>query len=322
MNVVLSKNEIPLVSVCMTAYNQAAYIIDAIEGVLMQQTNFRFELLIGEDYGNKDDTLRICREYEQKYSDIIKVVYDGHNHGMVANEQRLIDAAKGKYIAFCEADDYWIDPLKLQKQVKVLESNTQYSACACQSRVIYENNKKDYYLLNGKAIKDSEISFLDIINNRSGFQTASFIFRSCIIKNVDPIPITINGWDRAVFILCSLKGNIYWLKEDMAVYRKNKDGISSRVNYALMKKDVDIIPWFKSISNKSVINDLKSHVYYAIMLNSIKLNFIHLLYLYVLCNIYIHRSSNDLKQLQSSVVECFNYKLPWFVRRIKNLLLR
>lgn len=305
-----------VVSVLMTSYNQAKYIKDAIEGVLMQQTNFNIELLIGEDAGNKDNSLEICREYEKKYPEIIRVIYDGKNHGMVANEQRLIDLAKGKYIAFCEADDYWIDPLKLQKQVDILESNPKISACASQSRIIYGTDKLNYHLLNQKLSNNQEITFIDLIEGNGGFQTASFIFRAKNIKNLPPIPNKINGWDRAVFLLNAYYGNIYWFKDEMAVYRKNDDGISSWVTYDLMRRDLDMIKWFKAIDKKFPINELKSHLYYAIMLNSIKLSVLNLFHCYVLCVFFAQKSKSELPQLKMHAKENFMYRLPKTLRRI------
>ena len=171
-----------IVSVCMTAYNQAKYLVEAVESILMQQTDFQFELLIGEDLSNKDNTLEICREYELKYPHIVKVIHDGKNHGMVANEQRLMDAAKGKYIAFCEADDYWIDSLKLQKQVNVLEKHPEYSACACQSKIINGFNKDEYRLLSDYN-EDTTFDTTYLLQVGCKFQTASFIFRKSNILN-------------------------------------------------------------------------------------------------------------------------------------------
>ena len=305
----------PLVTVCMTAYNQAKYIVDAIEGVLMQQTNFAFELLIGEDSSTKDNTLEICRNYEKQYPDIIKVVYDGKNYGMVANEQRLMNAAQGKYIAFCEADDYWIDPQKLQKQVDILKKNLQYSACACQSRVIYGTNKEKWKLLS-KSTEDRTITLNDILNTEGEFQTASFIFLAKNIRNITPMPVTINGWDRAVFILNAYKGDIYWLKDEMAVYRKNEDGISSWVTFDLMKRDIDMIPWFFQVDVKFPLNALKSHIYYGIISNAREINVFNLLKYYVYILFYIRKSEIDMTVLKQGAKKTLEYRMPRFLRRV------
>jgi glycosyltransferase involved in cell wall biosynthesis len=114
----------PLVSVNMITYNHAPYIAQAIEGVLQQKTNFPFELVIGEDCST-DGTREIVFEYQKKYPDIIRVITSDQNVGAKKNGYRLRKACRGKYIAFCEGDDYWHHPGKLQKQADYLESHPE-----------------------------------------------------------------------------------------------------------------------------------------------------------------------------------------------------
>lgn len=112
----------PLVSVHMITYNHAPYIAQTIEGVLQQKTNFPFELVIGEDCST-DGTREIVFEYQKKYPDIIRVITSDKNVGMKRNSYRTMKACRGKYIAFCEGDDYWHRPDKLQIQVDYLEGH-------------------------------------------------------------------------------------------------------------------------------------------------------------------------------------------------------
>ncbi len=114
----------PLVSVKMITYNHAPFIAQAIEAVLQQKTNFPFELVIGEDCST-DGTRKIVFEYQEKYPDIIRVLTSEKNVGMKKNSYRTIKACRGKYIAFCEGDDYWHREDKLQKQVAYLESHPE-----------------------------------------------------------------------------------------------------------------------------------------------------------------------------------------------------
>lgn len=120
--------ETPLVSICCITYNHAPYIRKCLDGFLMQKVDFPFEIIIGEDCST-DNTRRICEEYADKNPDIINLLPSECNLGAVENERRVMQTAKGKYIAFCEGDDYWTDPLKLQKQVDFLESNSDYTVC-------------------------------------------------------------------------------------------------------------------------------------------------------------------------------------------------
>ena len=109
------------VSVCMITYNHESYIHQAIEGVLTQNTTFPYKLVIGEDY-SADGTRKICQEYANLYPDKIDLLPSSSNLGMQRNFSRTLNVCTGKYIALCEGDDYWTDPMKLQKQIDILEN--------------------------------------------------------------------------------------------------------------------------------------------------------------------------------------------------------
>lgn len=115
----------PIVSVRMSTYNHEPYIAQAIEGVVTQETEYPFELIIGEDCST-DRTREIVFEYQKKYPDIIRVIAWDKNVGMRKNGRRAYMACRGKYIAICEGDDYWHHPGKLQKQIDFLENHPDY----------------------------------------------------------------------------------------------------------------------------------------------------------------------------------------------------
>lgn len=121
------KKCIPLVSICSITYNHALYIRQCLEGFLMQKTNFAFEVIINDDCST-DGTTEILKEYAEKYPHIIKPIFQQENQyqkgvrGMFQNI--VLPRAHGKFIAICEGDDYWTDPLKLQKQVDFFQKNS------------------------------------------------------------------------------------------------------------------------------------------------------------------------------------------------------
>lgn len=120
-----------LVSVCCLAYNHEPFIRQCLEGFIMQKTNFKFEVLIHDD-ASTDNTADIIREYEERFPEIIKPVYQTKNQyskGIDITQTIQYPRAKGKYIALCEGDDYWIDPNKLQRQVEFLENHEEYGLC-------------------------------------------------------------------------------------------------------------------------------------------------------------------------------------------------
>ncbi len=110
----------------MITYNHSAYVAQAIDGILMQQADFDFELVIGEDFST-DNTRAICEDYASKYPQIIKLLPAEKNLGMMPNFVRTLKACKGLYVALCEGDDYWTDKNKLKIQIENLQKNSKYS---------------------------------------------------------------------------------------------------------------------------------------------------------------------------------------------------
>jgi len=109
----------PLVSVLMITYNHAEYLAEAIEGVVSQQCDFPFELVIGED-ASTDETRKIALDYQRRYPEIVRVIHSASNVGMNANGHRVFMSARGEYVAYCEGDDYWCSPFKLARQVALI----------------------------------------------------------------------------------------------------------------------------------------------------------------------------------------------------------
>lgn len=115
----------PKISVCMPTYNQEGYIAQAIEGVLMQK-GCDYELIIADD-GSTDGTAAICRDYQHRHPDIIKIISQTSNKGVVLNTKDCLEAAEGQYIAICEGDDWWIDECKLTRQAAILDTEPDVS---------------------------------------------------------------------------------------------------------------------------------------------------------------------------------------------------
>ena len=120
------------VSVICNAFNHGRYIRDALNGFVMQKTDFKFEVLVHDD-ASTDNTADIIREFEEKYPDIIKPIYQTENQyskGVDIPKTFLHPLVRGRYVALCEGDDYWTDPHKLEKQVAVLEAHPEADICA------------------------------------------------------------------------------------------------------------------------------------------------------------------------------------------------
>lgn len=231
----------PLVSVCMITYNHEDYIIQAIEGVLAQQANFDIELVIGEDCSTDSTRAKIV-DLVDRYPSKIILLEKTQNLGISANFFKTVDACRGKYIAICEGDDYWTDPLKLMKQVEFLEEHSEYTACAHQSMVIYQDKETDSHVF--KENVSETLVMKDVISARP-FHTASLLFKAELLK-IAPLPSGITSCDRALFMLCAAFGPIKYINDPMCVYRKSSSGVSTWVKPEMLEKDLVIAGWMRN----------------------------------------------------------------------------
>lgn len=209
-----------MVSIRCLAYNQEAYIRQCLDGFVMQQTNFRFEAIVHDD-ASTDHTADIIREYAKKYPDIIKPIYETENQysKQDGSLRRIMnDACKGKYIAMCEGDDYWTDPLKLQKQVDFLEEHPDFSLCFHNVKIW---KQKEGVLVDDFITRDVPLE-TDICDMavENYIHTPSALYRNDerIISFVNKIGQVRIG-DYVTWMACAQFGKIYKMKECMAVYR-------------------------------------------------------------------------------------------------------
>lgn len=213
---------LPLVSIVCLTYNHEKFIRDAIQGFLIQKTTFPIEIIIHDD-ASTDRTQSIIKEYEIKYPDLFKPIYQEQNQkskgdGIVT--RIAFGAAQGKYLALCEGDDYWTDPNKLQKQVDFLETNLDFILVAHPSQAIYENQAKPPELYN--KLKKNVLRKKDIIPSYL-FQLASVMFRNEALKKIDLYGIMV---EHSLYILLSQYGKFKVLPEVMSVYRIHSSGVS------------------------------------------------------------------------------------------------
>ena len=244
----------PLVSVSCITYNHAKYIRQCLDGFIMQKTNFSFEVLIHDD-ASTDGTAEIIKEYEKRYPEIIKPIYEEENQwsrGRRGTAEFNFPRAVGKYIALCEGDDYWIDPNKLQKQVDFLETHPEYSMCFHNAVEHFEDGSQQDRLFSN--IKDRNYSGYEIYNEWI-IPTASTVFTRNVIKSkiYDKICSTpgIKYGDTPLFLCAAKEGLIYGMKDIMSVYRRHVGGLilcsSLEDKLSLNEHDMAI---YKCLGNK------------------------------------------------------------------------
>lgn len=230
----MEKKESPLVSIKCLVYNHGQYLRQCLDGFIMQKTNFAFEAIVHDD-ASTDNSAEIIREYAEKYPDIIKPIYETENQylkrdgslGRIMNEAIHPDA---KYIAICEGDDYWIDPLKLQKQVDYMENNPHCSLVHTGFKFYYQNENK-FLTFKQKCSNYDTLTLEDKV--LGGYiQTCTVLYKVCdMVKIRENNDFLFSGYflmgDFQTWYELLKIGYIHYLPDETSVYRKN-DGSATR----------------------------------------------------------------------------------------------
>ena len=214
-----------MVSVCMITYNHEKYVEQAIKSILNQKTNFRFELIIHDD-ASPDKTADIIKAYAQEYPEIIHTVLQTENQYSKGKTlfEFYLPLCRGKYFAFCEGDDYWIDEYKLQKQVDYMEAHPEVAAVGNRHHTVDKVGKILSTSHSGE-ICDRIFTKEDAI--RMGAKTAhpnTIMTRLSLRKSDDFVCgykkcCILEGHAFIIYYLCS-HGGIYIMSDTMSVWRK------------------------------------------------------------------------------------------------------
>lgn len=238
--------ETPLVSVLMTTYNHAPYIAQAIEGVLAQQTAFAVELVVGDDCST-DGTAAICRDYEARYPGRVRLVTGPENVGWRANYRRTFDACRGTYVAYCDGDDWWTDPRKLQMQADLMEADPGCGMC-CTAAV-------DYYEATGerKPYPPEQYTDFDRLLLRTTVANCTTLARreSIAAYYAEVCPEKHPEWltdDWPMWLWFAVHSRIRFIDHPTAVHRRLPVSVSHNTEYrkriAFCDSLMDISLWF------------------------------------------------------------------------------
>lgn len=264
-----------LVSINCITYNHEKYISKAIDSFLSQKVNFKFEILIHDD-ASTDKTVEIVKEYEQKYPDIIKCIYQIENQVSQGKKASLINdkRSKGKYIAYCEGDDYWTDTNKLQKQIDYMESNPKCTLCFHNAEIVNDMGKRINKRMIDKSIKNrifdaGELAVFGFI------PTASKVCRSSALKDLPEWYESAIVGDYPNQLITSSRGYAYYFDDVMSVYRSGSFGSSTyRFNQKTTEEKTDYINGFVEILNN--FNEFSnfrytSHIQQALIIREIQI---------------------------------------------------
>ena len=227
-------SQLPLVSIICPTYNHEKFIPQALDGFIIQKTDFRFEIIVHDD-ASTDNTAQIVKAYEAKFPHLFANIYQSENQfsKAIGNVSKItFAAAKGKYLALCEGDDYWTDPFKLQKQVDYLEAHSAYSICWTRFKM-FEQSSNSFIESDSHSdvekFTDTEISLHNIFDPYITM-TLTSVFRTSVIKGSEKFAYF---KDNTLYALALSSGKGMVLGDITAVYRKHAGGIWSALKYSV-----------------------------------------------------------------------------------------
>lgn len=234
-----------VVSVFMITYNHEKYIAEALDSILMQEVDFRYEIVVGEDCST-DNTRQILSEYQDKFPDKFKLLLHDENIGMIPNVIATMKACTGKYIAMLEGDDYWTCPLKLQKQVCFLKEHPQVSMLF-QNALIkeYDSNENIENTCEHTKLEEGLITPIKVLSKKV-VPTASVVFRNLDLDGFSAKIKKFPVGDTPLFLYLAKFGDIYYQDEITSVYRILHTGsVKSVLNG--VESSISFINYFKEL---------------------------------------------------------------------------
>jgi len=269
-----SNIEIPVVSICSITYNHAPYIRKAIEGFLMQKTDFPFEIIIDDDC-SIDNTAEIIQEYSDNYPHIIKANLRKKNVGAKINGLENHRKAKGKYIAFCEGDDYWTDTNKLQYQIDKMKEHPECQISFHPAIVLDEETKNEIiqaeHFTKNTVVPIEEV----IVGNGEYCPTASIIVAREIIANLPGFFQNTPVGDYFLQVYAAAEGGALYLNKTMCIYRIHSTGWTSQVQKDVTKYKVFTLAMVKSLLEFDTFFNHQYHVEFLSIIDEIVLGMLY-----------------------------------------------
>ncbi len=224
----------PRVSVVITAYNHEKFIAKTLDSVLMQRTNFPYEIVIGEDCST-DNTRNILISYQQRFPDIFRLLLHEKNLGAFKNGKQVLEACTGDYIACLEGDDYWLTPEKMQKQVDFLDLYPHCSTCFHDALIVYEDGSKES---TSYRPRQNEFSTVENLLLDNFIPTAAVMFRRGLFGTIPDWISRLKMADWPLHILNAVHGDIGYIDETMSAYVVHRGGMWSLKDWRAHEPDI------------------------------------------------------------------------------------
>jgi glycosyltransferase involved in cell wall biosynthesis len=220
----------PVVTICCATYNHEQFIAQALESFLMQETTFPVEILVRDD-ASTDGTANILRDYQSRYPSLIRAILETENQYSkgIRGGVILITNADGKFIACCEGDDFWVDSLKLQRQVDHLRSHPKAMGCFTDCQILTDDRAepRHHELWRGSYHSSSYDQFTCLTSLHSGYATATLMFDSVVLENGFPNYYLEAASDFLLDLIITEEGTLDYLPGTTAVYRRHSGGVWS-----------------------------------------------------------------------------------------------
>lgn len=209
------------ISILVITYNHEKYLAQALESILTQKVQCQIEIIIADDCST-DNTLTIAKDFHAKNPELIRILSTNKNLGHTRNYARAWEAATGEYIAHCDGDDYWTDPLKLSKQLNFLESHPSFSTCGHKVWAISEEDGSHHGPI--PRVEESIFNTEELLEACYP-HNCSLLFRNRLFTQLPDFFFNLTGHDWCITLLNSLHGDIKVLPEPMGVWRMRTDGL-------------------------------------------------------------------------------------------------
>lgn len=309
----------PKVAIRCITFNQEKYIRDALESFVAQKTDFPFVAIIHDD-ASTDKTQEIIQEYSNRYPDIILPILQKENQyskgqgsfaPITKTMNEAVEASEAEYAAPCEGDDYWIDPLKLQKQVDFLEANPDYGMVYGKSQGYDQVNKKVIKIL-GKPYKN----FKELVTTSFEVPTATVLYRTDTYNRAYREYLENKKWmmgDLPLSLSLATKSKIKFLDEELGVYRILSDSachfkkLDDQIKF--LNSALDVRKYFLEKNN---LNKYLPEVEQNHLLELYKKGLIYKDYKYS----YQISKKLDKKKVNSTLLKYFSFSYPIFIAYI------
>jgi glycosyltransferase involved in cell wall biosynthesis len=223
------------VTVIVLTYNHEKYIAEALNSVLMQETSFKYDVVVIEDCST-DRTRDIVIDFRSRFPDTVRLLLSERNRDAFLAWGKVVESAQGEYVALLDGDDYWTSPYKLQKQVDYLDSHRECALCHHNVIELYEDGSPEPH--NHHPPDQKEISTLDDLWQTNFISTCSAMLRRDPVNNLPKWFMNLPWGDWGLFALAARKGNIGYLNEVMGVHRVHDVGLWSGLNNIQRHKQV------------------------------------------------------------------------------------